>query len=59
MASVNPVWTALAARWDQIAVMFDGEVGSHWARTDKCAEGTNDLMRNLIDSTVAAARAAA
>jgi hypothetical protein len=39
MASVNRVWAALIARWDEIEAMFDGKVGHHWARRDTSAQG--------------------
>ena len=54
MASVGPVWAALASRWEEIQTTFNEEVWRHWAQRGKRAEKTYDLMRQIIDGAVAA-----
>jgi len=49
MATLNKVWEALVARWDEIEAAFLAEVGRDWCKA-RSAPNTYRLMRNVIDS---------
>ena len=48
MASVSKVWKRLAAHWDELEAMMDGEVGIDWEK-GKSAPKTYDRMRQIIE----------